>query len=213
MAIYETAPKPSVIVDSNGDILLIDGDGKIAVTTVQDDSYNALNKSQSITDAVHQMGHEGFVHHTSGKILALADAGVYEFLLVVPAATYPHLNRVNFSVSSGDVDIVSFEAPTQTDEGSVLTSYNTNRNSANTPGMLVYTGPTITVDGTQIHTAWVPPTAAGVGQSKNDGVADVNAGEEWIIKPSTEYLIRLTNNAGAAIDFRYEFLWYELDYA
>lgn len=212
MAIFETAPKPGILVDSNGDELLIDADGKIAVTTVQDDSYNTLNKAQTVIDAVHQMGHSGFTHHASGKVTGMVDTGTHEYLIVVPADIYPHLNRVNFSVGAGDIDIESYEGATASDNGVALTSFNTNRNSGNTPGMVVYTGPTLTDDGTNIHVAWVPPTVSGVGQSNPDGVADVDAGEEWILKPSTNYMIRLTNNSGETIAFRYEYHWYEIDY-
>ena len=43
-------------------------------------------------------------------------------------------------------------------------------------------------------------------------IAGIGQGSEWILKPETPWLIRLTNNSGATIDWSYEFSWYEISY-
>jgi hypothetical protein len=159
----------------------------------------------------HRLGHDGFVYHASGKVTGMVDANVDEFLLAVPAATFPHIQRVRFSFGGGDVDIETYEGATTSDDGVALSELNTNRNSSNTPSTVLTFGPTVTDDGTLIHTAWAPPTAAGIGLS-SEGSGNVDAGEEWILAPSTKYLVRLTNNSGATIDYRWEFFWYEIGY-
>ena len=73
-------------------------------------------------------------------------------------------------------------------------------------------GPTITTTGVLIHTKWFEPTAAGVGPKPGVGLSDLANGEEWILKPNTSYLIRVTNNSGATIDLSFDFLWYEVSY-
>jgi hypothetical protein len=74
----------------------------------------------------------------------------------------------------------------------------------------VFTDPTVTDTGTQIHHVWVPPTGAGVGSSV--GLSEVSFGEEWILKPSTDYILRITNGSGGAIDTWHEMLFYEVSY-
>jgi hypothetical protein len=151
------------------------------------------------------------VFHASGKITGILDAGVQDFLIAVPAGVFPHMQRFNMSVGGGDVDIVLHEGTTTSADGTVTPTFTTNRNSAKVAGTVVSIDPTVTGVGTVIATQWVPPTAAGVGQT-HDGVSEVNNGEEWIAKPSTKYLLRLTNNSGSTIDLRYEVLWYEISY-
>jgi hypothetical protein len=159
----------------------------------------------------HRMGHDGFMYHTTVKKTGILNAGVEEFLLKVPAATFPHLNRIRLNVGAGDIDVVLFEGTTVSADGAPVVVQNTNRNSANTPDVTLFDGPTITLAGTAIHSHWIPPTGAGIGMT-SDGVSNAVAGEEWVLAPSTNYLIRITNNSGATITAWTELLWYEIGY-
>jgi hypothetical protein len=161
-------------------------------------------------DESHRMAHDGFMYHASGKVTGLIDTGTAELLLSVPAATFPHLSRVRFDLGRGDVDLHAYEGTTTSADGTPISAFVTNRNSTNTPDLSLFSGPTVTGDGTLIHTGWVPPTATGTGLSA-DGVSNSTNGEEWLLKPSTKYLVRITNNSGATITYRYEILWYEID--
>jgi hypothetical protein len=71
--------------------------------------------------------------------------------------------------------------------------------------------PTISDLGTQIDYALMP-TLSAVG-SNVGGVTGPDIGEEWVLKPSTKYLLRLTNNSGGAVDVGFHLFWYELDYS
>ena len=159
-------------------------------------------------DALHYMVHQGFVFHISHTIAALANTASHEILVKVPASTYPHLHKHVTYVGAGDVDLDIFEGTTVSADGTAITSHITNRNSSNTPGTLFYHTPTVTDDGTLIHDQWVPPTSSGTGGS-HDG-ADASTGEEWLLAPSTNYLIRITNNSGDTIRVWEEILWYEI---
>lgn len=163
-------------------------------------------------DEPHRMAHDGFMYHASGKVTGMIDANVDEFLLTTQAFNFPHLQRLNFDFGAGDIDIQSYEGATASADGTVIGSNNTNRNSANTADLVMTSGPTLTGDGTLIHTTWAHPVGTGIGQSAQ-GISDVTNGEEWILKPSTKYLIRITNNSGATISYRYEVLFYELGYS
>lgn len=172
-------------------------------------AFDLYANAYTMIEEPHRMSHDGFMFHASGKVLAIADAADLELLLAVPAGTYPHIQRLGLSLEAGDVDILVYEAPTVSVDGTLVPSQNTNRNSANTASMVITHTPTTSADGDLIHTNWVPPTGAGVGSS--EGILNIKAnGEEWILAADTKYLIRITNESGGVIDLRYEIVFYEI---
>ena len=158
----------------------------------------------------HRLAHDGMVFSSTGKATGLANAGVFEFTLST-GNSYPHLNKMRLSFGAGDIDVLSFKNATWSSAGTPLVPVNTNLNSSNTPVMSMAYNPTLLTDGTEVHTMWAPPTATGVGQSQS-GLANLDAGEEWILAPNTQYLFRITNNSGVTIDMAWDFLWYEVSY-
>ena len=152
------------------------------------------------------------VFHASGKVTGMIDANVDDFLITVPALSFPHFQRMRIFAGRGDMDINVYEGATTSADGGAVASQNTNRNSSNTPSLVLTSAPTVTDAGTLVHTSWLPPTSAGQGQSGATGLSGETNGEEWVLQPSTKYLIRITNNSGATIDYAYEMLWYEIGY-
>lgn len=163
-------------------------------------------------EALHRMTHDGFVFHASGKVTGMIDDNVDDFLISVPAGTFPHFQRFRMFMGRGDVDVLVYEGTTTSADGGAITTNNTNRTSTNTPGVDLFSAPTVTDVGTLVHTSWLPPTSAGQGQSGATGISGETNGEEWVLAPSTKYLIRITNLSGATIDYAYEMLWYEVGY-
>jgi hypothetical protein len=156
------------------------------------------------------MVHDGFMFTVSGKQTGLADAGVFDTLIKVPAATFPHITIYRFSFGRGDIDLLAYEGTTVSADGTAVTASNMNRNSTNTPDTDFFHTPTVTSPGTLMYTLWTPPTTAGIGGSA-EGVTDIEHGTEWVLKPSTNYLIRMTNSSGATIDHAFHVIWYEID--
>ena len=173
-------------------------------------SFDPLVHAKTTIQNQHRMAHEGFMYHASGKQTGLANAASASFLLAVPAGIYPHIQRVELNLEAGDVDMVMRENVVTSADGGAISVLNVNRNSALTASAVVTGSPTITTPGDIFHTLWVPPTGTGIGTQ--EGVLDVNQGEEWILEPSTKYSFTITNNSGAAIDYSYEFVWYEVGY-
>jgi hypothetical protein len=161
---------------------------------------------------LHRVGHDGFLYHASGKVTGMVDTNVDDFLIVTPASPEVNFSSVGLKVGEGDVDIQVYEDTTVSAAGSALTELNTNRNSSNTPGTVLTFGPTVTGVGTLIHTDWIPPTATGIGATPGGASTIGGKGEEWILKPSSNYMIRITNNSGATIAYQWEMAWYEPDY-
>jgi hypothetical protein len=179
-----------------------------------DEQHRLLDQfshSLTVIQEPHRLSHDGMVFHASGKVVGLANGADAEFAMIVPAGSFPHVQRVRLDTERGDIDLTMYEGSTFSNDGTPITAHNVNRNSSNTALVIPHASPTITDDGTLFHTHWVPATASGVGASS--GVMDINAfGEEWILQSNTKYLFRITNNSGGAIDYRYEFVWYEISY-
>jgi len=180
-------------------------------TNVEAKSYDPFVFAQTVIDESHRMIHDGFLYSQTGKGTGWANAGVLDFLISVPAATFPHVQVMKLNFGRGDIDLVAYEGTTTSNDGTGLTVQNVNRNSSNTPATALYSSPTVTDPGTQIFTLWIPPTSTGTGLSAN-GIEGVGQGSEWLLAPETKYLIRLTNNSGSTIDWSHEFSWYEVDY-
>ena len=173
--------------------------------------YDQFAHAVTVIQEQHRLIHDGMFFTTSGKQTGFADATSVEFLISPPAGCFPHIQSMVLNFGRGDIDFEAYEGPTVTDNGTALPTRNVNRNSTNTPALNLYANPTTTDDGVMGFQLWVPPTGTGTGQSAN-GTAGVGQGSEWILKPETQWLVRLTNNSGSTIDWSYEFSWYELSY-
>ena len=165
----------------------------------------------TVIDEVHRLTHDGMCFHHSSKVTGVANGASADFAIHVPAGAHPHMHNVRMQAGAGDIDFIAYEAPTLSDNGTLLTIHNLNRNSANTADTLLYGAPTVTDVGTEIHNQWAPPTAAGTGQTAA-GVVNVSQGEEWILKSDTWYLFRVTNNSGEVVSIGMEMMFYEISY-
>ena len=178
------------------------------INTLWQNSYDDEVHSLSVIEEIHRMNHAGFMFHSSGKVTGMIADNVDDFLLVTGDLEV-HLQSMNFNFGRGDIDVLAYEDTVTSNDGTPITTlFNTNRNSANTPLMTLFSAPTVTGVGTLIHTTWVVPTATGVGQSPAGITTDGN-GEEWELKPNSKYMVRITNSSGATIDYRWELRWYE----
>ena len=173
--------------------------------------FDPFAHAVTVIQEQHRLVHDGMFYLTSGKQTGWLDAGVKRFLISTPAGAFPHIQQMNLNFERGDIDFVAYEGATTSADGTALDIENVNRNSSNTPNTDLFAEPTVTDVGTHIFTLWAPPTSTGTGQSSN-GIAGVGQGSEWLLAPSTKYLIVMTNNSGATIDWSYEFSWYELAY-
>jgi hypothetical protein len=172
------------------------------------DGVDPYSRCMGSISEPHLLTHEGKMFHVTSKITGLVDTASADILIKVPASTHPHFQRTRTNVGAGDVDIISYEGSTVSADGTPLSVHNTNRNSILTPVTEIYSAPTVTGLGTEIHTLWIPPTGVGIGQSQI-GLAGAEAGEEWILKPNTNYIHRVTNESGSTISVWFEFLFYE----
>lgn len=125
---------------------------------------------------------------------------------IVPAGKLIHIFSRNMSVAAGGpitVDLI--EAPTITDGTTPPTVVsNLDRRSAKTPALINYVDPTAVSGGTLIDRDYVATTGGP------NSATSISAGAtERILKPSTKYVITMTNTGAQASTFNIGIVWYE----
>ena len=147
------------------------------------------------------------IHLGNGFTLAeyhegLANSGVLNHLIVT--GYYPvHIRQLIVETTQAPVVMDYFEDTTVSANGTLNPVANNNRTSTKTATAAVYEGPTITTDGTAMGSTLIPTTA------KDSGGVGFLKGGEWILKPNSNYLFRVTNNSGSSIDFGLTLFFYE----
>lgn len=116
-----------------------------------------------------------------------------------------HFHGFEVKTTAGEVVIELYEAPTVTANGTAITPRNKNRGSANTALSLIYGGTTVSANGTLLFTRKIFGTSQG---SHYEG-GDVGVGSEWVLKPNTKYIIKITNSSGTTISYTAGFYFYE----
>lgn len=138
---------------------------------------------------------------THGTILTTASA----YLLCKTGDIVVHFHNINVVASQGNMLISFYEAPTVTANGTLKDTPNRNCISTNISQSKVYEAPTVTVDGTLKGSNLIVPstTLAGAQQGGEEG--------EWVLKPNTDYIIKLTNQAASTTTYNASFFYYETE--
>jgi len=157
-------------------------------------SYIPLPK-ETFSQAVPTISSEHrYVH--MGEVFRYTDAvtinsgSSQDYLLTTPVTPYAHLK-----LNADGAAITSFFFFEATDRiGTTLQStYNANRNSATAAGMTIKKGTSGgTTDGTQLMTY-----SSGTAQGNSRSPAALDYASEWVLKPSTKYIIRITSGTAS----------------
>ncbi len=134
----------------------------------------------------------GFAFHTNRQDLDVPAAPSVKYHLRT-GLTEMHLRLV--IAVEGVTRFRLFEAPTITDDGTVLPIFNRRRDSIITPETQVWHSPTVSANGTVIS-RWIVQ-----GKHRFDS--------EWILLPNTDYFMDLLNRGGQDSDLSMEFSFYE----
>jgi hypothetical protein len=172
--------------------------------------YDPAIHAMTVINEIHRLSHDGMIFSSTGKQTGLADSGTAAFLITTGDQVC-HMNRARLFLGNGDCTLVAYKNPTTSAAGSVIPNHCTNLPSSNTAVTVITAGPTVSDNGTAIHTSWAVPTATGQGQSEA-GLQGIEAGEEWILEENSEYLYILTNNSGGAITYARDILFIEPSY-
>lgn len=178
----------------------------VSPSYVDKDGVQYLSSSDRpfpIIDVNHLRLHEGrafYLYKLLSTATPLAVGSSLDIAIAFPSGVAPHV-LIDFQ-TGGESEFYMYESPT-TSGGTSLTIHRRNRNIvASSQGVAVY-APTISALGTEIYAEFI---SSGQGAT---GVGGSNYTFEYVFKPLTTYLIRLTNvNAQAhAAALRME--WYE----
>lgn len=158
-----------------------------------------IRQEKQAPDWLHQKVHEGELFTASYKTpdgAPVADNASLDILIRTGTAA-PH---IEFTVSCAQAyEAILYESTTVTDNGTQLSERNRNRRSNKTSVVDAFHTPTVTATGNLILHELASGILGGVSRSE----------EEWILKPNTNYLLRLTNRAGSAQPMSAKVDWYE----
>lgn len=145
-----------------------------------------------IIESDHHEIHEGDTYLVSYKTpdaSPLADNGTVSFVITTSSL---EIHLVYDHACGGDSEFELSEAPIVTAAtGTALTPQNKNRNFPNVNVTTVLRDPTITNIGTLLENTFEP---GGTGPQATGGIG--GSRNEWILKPTTKYMLRVTNRSG-----------------
>lgn len=156
-------------------------------------------------DVNHQRNHDGrafFAYKTAPDSAPLDALASIDIVLASPSGIFPHMTID--AMCLGDAELYIYEG-TSTTGGTSFTPINRNRNYAvsNPSQIAMVINPTVTSVGDELDAQLIP---GGAGK-KSGGAA---AGSlEYILKPLTNYLFRLTNVNGTSHAASLQLEWYE----
>jgi len=156
-------------------------------------------------DVNHQRNHDGrgyYAYKIAPDSAPLASAASINIVLASPSGVFPHVTVDG--VCLGDAELYIYEGASTTG-GTAFTPINRNRNYtvSNVSQVAMVINPTVTSVGTEIDAQIVP---GGSGKKSSGGAA---GSLEYVLKPLTNYLFRLTNVNGTAHAAFLQIEWYE----
>lgn len=143
-------------------------------------------------DFIHQKVHEGRFFSGGHYVASVSNNGTLDILFQTDATHTFH--GVAEATCGGNALMQMYEGVTFSAAGTAMTLTNHNRNSSKViPSGVTHT-PTITGLGTQLNGTKLIP--GGSGGTSSGGTGDF--AREFVLKPSTNYLLRITNISGIA---------------
>ena len=117
-----------------------------------------------IMEFAHHQVHEGETYQAVVAPVALANGNSLLYRIVVPAGVYPHM--IPELDSTGESWWYLYESPTVTGNGTAIASQNRNRNSLNVAGTIIYSGATVSANGTLLSASIIGSGAKAGGKRK-----------------------------------------------
>jgi len=156
-------------------------------------------------DVNHQRNHDGrafYAYKIAPDTAPLAAGASIDIVLASPSGVFPHITVDGMCL--GDAELYIYEG-TSTTGGTAFTSVNRNRNYAvsNPSQVAMVINPTVTSVGTELDAQIIP---GGAGKKASGGAV---GSLEYVLKPLTNYLFRLTNVNSAAHAASLTLEWYE----
>lgn len=156
-----------------------------------------------MVDVNHQRNHDGrawFAYKMNPDSAPLAANASIDIVLAAASGVVPHMTID--ALCLGDAELYIYEGTSATG-GTSFTPINRNRNYTTSSQVAMIVNPTVTSLGTQLDAQILP---GGSGKKSGGGTAGTL---EYVLKPLTNYLFRLTNVNGTAHAAHLSLEWYE----
>lgn len=156
-----------------------------------------------VVDVNHQRNHDGrawFAYKMYPVSAPLAALSSIDIVMASASGVFPHLTVD--ALCLGDAEFYIYENPVATG-GTSFTPINRNRNYTTSSQVAMIINPTVSVLGTQIDAQIIP---GGSGKKSSGGTT---GSLEYVLKPLTNYLFRLTNVNGTSHAAHLALEWYE----
>lgn len=154
-------------------------------------------------DVNHLRLHEGrayYVYKLNPNSDRLGTSSSIDIAIAWPSGVFPH-SVVSYQCG-GEAEFYVYESPT-TSGGTSLTIHRRNRSLTTASTGAAVLAPTVSALGTEIYGEFISSGAGGTGSGGGDYTY------EYVFKPLTTYLFRLTNVNGQAQMAELRIEWYE----
>lgn len=153
------------------------------------------------TDVFHHETHSSNAF-IAGDLIDLGNGLVRDILIVTPNTTHWAHMFITI-VTESETDLKMYEGTTASNNGTAITAFNKNRNSATAATTLIFHTPTVAPGSEGVM---LPPLHWGSGKGVGGGE---RSSEEWELKQNTKYLLRITNSTTSANQTNTILRWYE----
>jgi len=148
--------------------------------------------------------HKGILFSILYKVSVTASGVTY--IQIKTGAKTVHFKPTNIATDADKFAIEFLESPTLTDGSTAITVINRNRTSSNTPETVLYSDPTDVSGGTKIDEFYIGGSV-GFKAVGGDIIAGVN---EFVLKPNTNYIYKITNEGTADGIIMLRMFFYEM---
>jgi hypothetical protein len=163
-------------------------------------------KALPIVDINHLRLHEGrayYVYHTHKDASRLAVGSSINIALAFPAGVEAHAS-IDYQCG-GETEVYVYESPT-TSGGTSMTLHRRNRVINTASQGVAVLNPTVSAVGTEFYSELI---TSAEGQGNRSGSGGKGLSFEFILKPLTTYLFRLTNVNSSSQMAELRIDWYE----
>ena len=170
--------------------------------------YDEYSNHLIVMGEIHARIHEGKLFSLSHIQNNVANNAYIDVLIKTHASKYMHVRFE--SGAGGDATFTVHENPTVSNNGTLKSPLNRNRNSDITNFATFYTTPTVSALGTELVNELQPGGSGGFLFFGGGSGSSSRGFEEWILKPNEDYLVRLTNISGSLAPLGLGFTFYEV---
>jgi len=171
-------------------------------------AHDATDSAVVTILAEHALVHKGLLFSTAYKFDSIAADATVHLAVTTPADVEVHFKAARVATDAEKVTITVTEGASYSGGSNVVT-YNRNRNSANSALVTVTAGVTGVSGGAIIDVDYLGGGAAGKPFSIAIGT-EVAGVTEWILKPSTNYVVSVYNGGASAASAVVKLIWYEI---